>query len=263
MDGSNETLAAVRRSGQVYYFQVAEQSTLSCGVALTCAKYPRYYTGNHLREVMIPADKSLAECFDEVQAFYAQQGLTCFRWVPAAVQPTEPIEAFLCSRGYITRRNVAMKWTREVAIAVNPQVKLLPARAMRKALRELVLADQVPLPEHRPMLADVMLDRLDDASYDVYVAMLDNQPAGYGGLLQAGDIGRIENIFVAENCRQQGVGRTLIAHLLALSKRLALRITCLQTQECNAPAISLYEECGLEVGGVYVEFTSPEMHRSL
>ena len=109
----------------------------------------------------------------------------------------------------------------------------------------------------------LLLERLDDPSYDVYVALLDNRPAGYGGLLQAGDIGRIENIFVAQNCRQQGVGRTLIAHLLALSKRLALRITCLQTQECNASAVSLYEECGLEVGGTYTEFVAPEANPRL
>ena len=259
MDGSTDALAAVRRSGQVYFAQIAEQTSLSCGVALTCARYPGYHNGNQLREAILPSGRSAGECFDEAQAFYAQQGLRCFRWVPAAVQPIEPLEAFLAGRGYVTARNLAMKWTQEAAITVNPRVKLLPARAMRSALRQVILSNSVHPPEVRAMLADVTVERLDDPSYDVYVALLDGRPAGYGGLLQAGDIGRIENIFVAETCRRQGVGRTLIAHLLALSKRLALRITCLETTEGNAAARALYERCGLEAGGMYVEFLAPEV----
>jgi GNAT superfamily N-acetyltransferase len=258
MDGSTDALAAIRRSSQVYYAQIAEQTTPSCGVALTCAIYPGYHNGNHLREAVIPAGRSAADCFDEVQAFYAQQGLTCFRWVPAAVQPVEPLEALLASRGFVPRRNLAMKWTHEVAVLANPRVKLLPARAMRTALRAVILSNSAYPPSVRAMLADAALDRLDDPSFDVYVALLDGHPAGYGGLLQAGDIGRIENIFVAEAHRRQGVGRTLISHLLALSRRLALRITCLQTEECNAPARALYEQCGLEAGGTYVELIAPE-----
>jgi ribosomal protein S18 acetylase RimI-like enzyme len=111
------------------------------------------------------------------------------------------------------------------------------------------------------MLADVAVDQLDDPSFDMFVALLDGRAAGYGGLLQAGDIGRIEKIFVAETCRRQGVGRTLVSQLLALSKRLALRITCLETEETNLPARALYQQCGLEVGGTYVEFIAPEAGR--
>jgi GNAT superfamily N-acetyltransferase len=257
MNGSPDALSAVRRSSQVYHAQIAEQTALSCGVALTCAQYPGYHHGNQLREVVLPAGRSAAECFDEVQSFYAQRGLTCYRWVPAAVQPVEPLEAMLAARGFTTGRNLAMKWTHEVAIQANPRVKLFPARAMRKALREVILSNATHPPDVRAMLADVTTDRLDDPSYDVYVALFDGRPAGYAGLLQAGDIGRIENVFIAEAHRRQGVGRTLIAHLLALAKRLAMRITCLETEECNAAARSLYKQCGLEAGGTYVEFMAP------
>ena len=249
MNASSNTLAAIRRSSQVYYAQITEQTTLSCGVAFTCPQYPNYSGGNQLREVVIPAGRSLVDCFDEVQAFYAGQGLRCFRWVPAAVQPAEPIEAFLAARGYTPVRNLALRWVREVEIPTHPGVRLLPVRAMRKAFREIMLDNRAYVPAVREMLADVAVDRLDDPQYDLFVALLDNRPAGFGALYQVGEIGRIENVFVAEACRHQGVGLSIVAHLLALSRRLALRITCLETEETNIPAQALYARCGFEVDG--------------
>lgn len=253
-----DALSAVRRSSQVYYAQLSEQVPLSCGVAFICPQYPNYSGGNQLREAIIPAGKSPAEACDEVQSFYADLNLHCFRWAPAAEQPVEPLEAFLTSRGYSPIRNLALSWTREVDIPTNPNVRLLPARAMRKSLRKLILRDYAYTPPVREMIADVAIDRLDNPQYDMFVAMLDDRPAGHGGLLQVGEIGRIENIFVAEDSRRQGVGLSIMSHLLALGRRLALRITCLETEETNLPAQSLYARCGFEPGGAFTEFIALE-----
>lgn len=258
MDSSAETLAAVRRSNQVYYGQLAEPVTLACGIALLCPKYPRYHDGNQLREAVVPPDRSLAEAFEEVRRCYSEQGLTCYRWVPAAGQASEPIGAFLAERGYVARRNLVMRWRREVDMPLHPAVKVLSARAMKRALRTVMLDSTTHEQPVREMLADVAVDLLDEPSFDFFVATLDGRPAGYGGLLQAGDIGRIEKVFIAEHFRRQGVGRTLLAHLLALSRRLALRITCLEVAEDNTEAQALYRACGLEVEGAYVQFVAPE-----
>ena len=258
MNASTDTLAAIRRSSQVYYAQVAAQTALSCGVAFTSPTYPNYYDGNHLREAVIPAGKRLADCFDEVQAFYASRNLRCFRWVPAAVQPAEPIEGFLTARGYTPVRNLVLRWAREADVPTSPNVRLLPARAMRRTFREVILSNNAYTPAVREMLADVAVERLDDPQYDMFVALLENQPAGYGALHQVGEIGRIQNVFVAQACRRRGVGRSIVAHLLALSRRLALRITCLETEETNTPAQGLYARCGFEVEGSFVELIAPE-----
>lgn len=261
MNSFTDALAGIRRSSQVYYAQVADQTTLACGVAFTCPRYPNYYNGNQFREVVIPPGRSLADCFDEVQAFYAAQGLRCFRWTPAAAQPAGPLEAFLAPRGYTPIRNLALRRVREVDIPTHPGVRLLPVRAMRKAFRELMLGHRAYALPVREMLADVAVDRLDDPQYDLFVAMLENRPAGYGALHQVGEIGRIENVFVAEACRRQGVGLSIMAWLLALSRRLALRVTCLETEETNTPAQALYARCGFEAEGSFVEFIAPEAIR--
>ena len=87
--------------------------------------------------------------------------------------------------------------------------------------------------------------------------MVGGKPAGAGVLLQVGEIGRIENVFVAEAFRRRGVARSIMHHLLALSRRLALRITVLEVREDNAPAIALYDGCGFESAGTLVEFIAP------
>jgi ribosomal protein S18 acetylase RimI-like enzyme len=254
MNASTDALAAIRRSSQVYYAQIAEQTTLSCGVALTCPRYPKYPFGNQLREVLIPRGQSPAGCSEEVQAFYAGQGLRCLVWSPAAIQPVEPIEAFLTARGYTPIRSLALWWARDVEIPLTPNVRVLPARAMRRALREMIVSSK----PGNEGVADRALERLDDPQYDLSLAMLGNSPVGHAALYQVGDIGRIVNVFIAREHRRQGVALSLMAHLLALARRLALRITCLDTEESNLPARALYARCGFEEEGSFVEYIAPE-----
>lgn len=256
-------MAACRRSAQVYHEQFTEQTALSAGVAFTCPAYPNLHEGNHFREVVIPESGSLASVFDEVHDFYTRLGLICYAWVPAAGTPIEPLEAFLSQRGFTTRENLCMVWNREVDFPAVPDVRILPARPMRKALRELQMNDTTYDEATRRMLVASHNDRLDDPQYDQVVAMIGNEPAGTAVLLQAGEIGRIENVFVAEQFRRRSVGLALMAHLLAMAKRLALRITVLETTPDNAAAIALYQRCGFDPAGTFIEFRAPEATREL
>jgi len=256
---SINALAAVRRSNQAYYEQITEQHTLNCGIAFMCPQFPELYDGNHLREVIIPPKQSLAEAFDEVEAIFRSRGLQCYRWVPAAGTPIEPIETFLVSRGFRSAHELAMVLTREVQIPARSDIRIAPARAMRKALREIKLADTRYHESKRPMLADAKNERLDDPQYDMFIATVDGAPAATGTLFQVGDIGSIQDIFVTEPFRRQGVGLAMMHYLLSLSRRLAMRITVLEVSPDNQPAIALYQRCGFEPGGSYVEFLAPSV----
>ncbi len=263
MSRDEHALAACRRSGQVYHEQLTEQTALTAGVAFTCREYPTLHEGNQFREVVLPESGSLSAAYDEVAGFYQSRGLTCFGWVPAAGTPIEPLEAFLSTRGFTTRTNLCMVWNREVDLVGEAGIRILPARPMRKALQELRMSDTAYDEATRRMLVESRNDRLDDPQYDQMVAMIGDEPAGTAVLLQAGEIGRIENVFIAEQFRRRGVGLALMAHLLAMAKRLALRITVLETTPDNEPAIALYHRCGFDPAGTYVEFEAPEATRVL
>jgi ribosomal protein S18 acetylase RimI-like enzyme len=252
-----EAIAAAHRSAQVYYEQITEQTALSAGVAFTCPEYPTLDEGNQFREVILPRDGSLADVHAEVTDFFDRHGLRCYRWVPAAGTPIEPLEAFLLERGYTLHRSQCMVLTRDVDVPASDDVRILPARAMRQALRVLRMADTRYDPAMRAILADSRNERLDDPSYDQVVAMIDKQPAGTGVLMQVGDIGRVENVFVAERFRRRGVARSIMSHLLTLNRRLALRITVLEVDEGNIPALALYRQCGFDPAGPRVEFIAP------
>lgn len=257
MSQNSEALAAVRRAGQAFSAQVAEQVILPGGVAFVSPQYPEYCHGSQMREVVIPPGRDMASLFSEVEAFYAARGLACHKWTPAAVQPVEPVEAFLLGRGYTPVVNLAMWLERDVSISVNPRVRLLPARAMPRAFRAVVRSNPGYPPPMLDTIVQVAVDRLNDPQYDMYVALVDDQPAALGALLQVGDIGSIETVYVAPAFRRSGVAATLIAHLTALSRRLALRITCLETEETNLPAQALYRRCGFEPAGTFREYIAP------
>jgi ribosomal protein S18 acetylase RimI-like enzyme len=256
---NDQVLSAVRRSGQFYFEQITDQHTLSSGIAHCSAEYPLLAECNHLREVILPQSGTLADFYDEVQAFYADRNLTCHRWVPAADTPIEPLEAFLTRHGYVTRRKTCMVWADDIDLPTRDDVRILPGRPMRQALRDLRLTDDRFDQQVRAQLADSRLERMDDPTYDAFVAMQGKSPVASGVLIQVGDIARVENIFVGPSHRRQGIATHLMHDLLALARRLAMRITVLETESDNHPAIALYQRCGFTQAGSYVQFIAPEV----
>src|SRR5690606_10357182 len=125
---------------------------------------------NQVREVVIPAGRSIADACAEVEAFYESERLVCQRWVPASTQGAEPIEAFLGARGYHTERRQTMLRAHTADLPAERGVRILPARAMRKAYAELVGRDPGYAPAFREALVAAQLARLDDPQYDLFVA---------------------------------------------------------------------------------------------
>ncbi len=257
----DDVLSAVHRSKQAYHDQISEKQTLSCGIAYRSTDYPRLFECNHLREVILPTQGTLAEFWDEVQSFYAEHELTCYRWTPAIGSPIEPLEAFLAERGFGAQRHATMVLNHDVDLPVREDIRVLPGRPMRKAIHDLRMTDARFDEDTRAMLAESRNERMDDPQYDMFVAMQDKTPVASGVLMQVGDIGAIENVFVAEHARRQGVGLALMGELLALARRLALRIIVLETEIDNHAAIALYERCGFSVAGSYVDFVAPETQK--
>jgi ribosomal-protein-alanine acetyltransferase len=59
----------------------------------------------------------------------------------------------------------------------------------------------------------------------------------------------IENVIVEAECRQRGVGASLIRELLAKARAAGVASVILEVRESNGPALRLYESIGFKLEG--------------
>jgi ribosomal-protein-alanine N-acetyltransferase len=76
------------------------------------------------------------------------------------------------------------------------------------------------------------------------VAGAATEVTGYGGLSVGPDSGDLLTLAVRPDARRHGVGRTLLAHLLAEAARRRLREVLLEVRADNEPALGLYRSVG-------------------
>ena len=96
--------------------------------------------------------------------------------------------------------------------------------------------------------------RLDYAQYDVFVAMHDGQVAGRCGLFQAGEIAEIRELFIMPQYRRTGVGTALMAEVLAMARRLMMRIVTARVDAAQEGAVAFMLRSGFTDQGRLVEF---------
>ncbi len=87
-----------------------------------------------------------------------------------------------------------------------------------------------------------------------YLAMMDEQPAGYIGFNMVLDEGYIANVAVVEKFRRKGVARTLMEKVIATARENSLAFVSLEVRESNTPAKALYESLGFSQQGVRRNF---------
>jgi GNAT superfamily N-acetyltransferase len=253
-----EALAAMRRSDRALCEQVAAWEPLDYGVAYCSPAFPALGDANQLRDVWL-ADTDGDTAYQHADSYYRERHLTCYRWTPAAAQPLEEVEAVLLPKGW-RRRDLTVAKLTDLALAGAPgdaAIRILPARAMPKAFRR-TFANDGPHAETRAGLAS---ERLNDSNYDVFVAMLDNLPAGRIGYLEVGDIARLADVFVIPEFRRRGVGLAMAAHFLRLVRRLLPRAVVACTEAENAGGLAFLLRCGFSAAGTLTEFERPSNPR--
>lgn len=83
------------------------------------------------------------------------------------------------------------------------------------------------------------------------VAVVDgDELLGYGGFWQVLDEAEVNNVAVAEECREQGIGRLLMEGLLDLAALLGCVRVNLEVRAGNVAAIKLYDRLGFEQVGL-------------
>jgi GNAT superfamily N-acetyltransferase len=261
IDPSN-ILTAIRRSDRALVEQIAQWESLDFGVAYTSTGFATLPEANQLRDVWL-ADVDGPTAFTRAEAYYAQRGLTCQAWTAASSQPPEPVDALLISKGWRRVDRLAMAlvhwnapmehgrprhgevstrlWNAPQVPSV-PSIRILPARAMRKAYRA-TFGDDEPL---STICAEAGLERLNDANLDTFVATLDGQPAGRISYLSVGDAARLTDLHVLPTMRRRHVGLHLVAHALQLARRLSPKALVATVGLGNSPGKAILERCGFE-----------------
>ena len=249
------TIGAVLRSTHAHCLQLSQTEALEWGVAYTSTRFAGLPDANQLREFMVPDENDVPTACAAVDACFARRGLTCLRWAPAMEQPHKAVGRFLSQKGYQRRDRFACALAEWPDVTTRDDVRILPARAMRREYRRTFTAPTGP---HRDLRAEAGLERLDDAGYEASLAVLDGRPVGRCALLQTGDIGRVIDLYVLPEHRRRGVGTALLAHVLGVARRFMARMVCLAVGVDNSPALRCVERMGFVRDGTLVEFHHPD-----
>jgi len=252
------TIGLLLRSTQAYCSQLCEKQTLDSGIAFYSERFGDLPEVNQFREVVLNEGASVSQAFEQAKAWFDARNLICHRWAPAIDTPVEPLQDFLAERGFQARPLAAMVLTKWVSTEPDPNVRVLPARAMRPTYARSFLDFSTGHNQGPPeVLASAQNDRLDDSQLDMFVAVSQKRGIGRGGLYQVGDFCRVIDLCVEQSPQQDSIARTLLAHILGLAKRLTLRSVLVQIDRDDATRRRWFEQAGFVVDGEFVEF---ELH---
>jgi ribosomal protein S18 acetylase RimI-like enzyme len=241
---------------------MAEETQLDVGVAMHNAALPRTYMANRVLDAAVPAELAPAAALRLAEAHFAEAGSTCWQWVmnpSAPPQRTRPMVEHLLSLGYATDACDVMHVDRmpaaPVAVPRDLGLTVIPARASFKHARELHAegADSWNTPE----LADANMMHLDDPHYDALLALKDGRAVAHVGVLAVGEIGRIEDVYVTESMRGQGVGTMMISRAMEICARSLFKHILLGVAPQKADAIAVYRKFGFRRIGEFIAYQKP------
>ena len=244
------------RSEQAYCLQLCEKDTLDFGIAYSNAELRDVPEANQFREVLVENSADIPSAFGQGEAWFRDRGLTCWRWAPAGGVASAELADFLTKNGFIEKKLTCLSLARWVDFSASSEsIRILPARAMRAAFKSTLVQPETNRAcvsaKRREQVYDL---RMDDAQLEMFVALINNQPAGRCGLYQVGDIARVMDLTVLPGLPWEAVMRALLSHTLAMAKRLAMRQICTAIEGSDAVRLGLFGAAGFEPAGTISEF---------
>ncbi|HEV8292718.1 MAG TPA: N-acetyltransferase [Tepidisphaeraceae bacterium] len=228
---------------------IATAEALDVGTAYTNAELGEVWDANTIRDVALADDLTPGDAFEQVEAHYASKNTKCYYWTfnpSAPPQRTKPLSDLLLSRGYQVFANDIMV-LRQAAGRALPDIeglKIIPARASFRHTRQIL--EESATRYKTTQLADANMLHLDDPHWDALLALRDGQPVGYMGVLAVGEIGRIDEVYVAKSHRRQGIGSLMLSRVLEICARSLFKHVLLSVNPKNSAAIELYQKFGFQ-----------------
>ena len=239
---------------------LGETHSLDIGTAYSNRDLATVYDANNIRDVALPDGMTPEAAFAMVSAHYEQRQARCAYWVmnpSTAESATRPMAEYLVSNGY--RANCAdimvLPHAPRRAVAEAANLKIIPARASFRHAR--MLAEESARRWNAPQLVDAFMLHMDDPHWDMLLALRDGVAAACIGVLAVGEIGRVEQFYVAEAFRGQGIGQTMLSRILGICARSLFRHVMLCVLPDNSAAIKLYAKAGFERIGQITAHLAP------
>jgi putative acetyltransferase len=117
-----------------------------------------------------------------------------------------------------------------------------PTREVEELLTELdEILGAAYAPEQRHALS---IDRLFQPDIRFYVARLDGEARGCGGVALLDDYAEVKRMYARESARGRGIGKALLARLEAEARNADKNLLRLETGIYQTAAIALYERWG-------------------
>lgn len=249
------TVNSLLRCIQAYCNQLCDKHTLDFGIAYYSERFPEVAELNQFREVLYDETGDVRALFEQAEEWFSRNGLNCYRWAPALGTMPKHLVEYLVEHGFERHVDVAMRLTKWVELDAAAEVRVLPARAMRAAYRESLEA--VPPATGSPWsahVAEACEERLDDPSFDMFVALVEKQPAGRCALYQVGDLAHVRDLAVLPAFADRGVERALLGHVLGLAKRLALANVLALVENDDRVQEAWFQHAGFVPDGEIEEF---------
>jgi ribosomal protein S18 acetylase RimI-like enzyme len=98
---------------------------------------------------------------------------------------------------------------------------------------------------------------LDDPHWDALLALREGTAVAAVGVLAVGDVGTIDELYVAKDHRRQGIGRTMMGRALEICARSLFRNVMLSVPPENEAAQVLYRGLGFRKVGEVMSYRSP------
>jgi len=248
------TLGAILRTSQAFCSQLCEKETLNHGIAYYCPRYPVLPEANQFREIIAEDSSKVENALRESDAWFTSKDIRCLAWSPAEGVTADTWEPLLARQGFRRREFVGWALSKWTPVPVDSDIRILPARAMRAALAELIsLESPGEAADTAKTRWQAMSDRLDVPQFDLFIAMAGARPVGRCALYQVGDIARIME-FVRVPGSPKESGPSLLAHVLALARRLTMRNVVAQVDAHSSDLSPLFESAGFIRNAQFVEF---------
>ena len=248
------TVGSLLRCTQAFSQQICDKETLQYGIAFSSSRFPQLPDANQFREVTVGNREQTIAAVEEGLAWFTGRNLSCHVVAPAIGQSTADFELALAPHGFALRRFAALRLTRWADLPSPADIRVLPARAMRSAVRDSFLADPgIPAPA-RESAAEAFAERLDDSALDTFVALVNGKTAGRCALYQVGDLARVMDLVVLPPYRAAAVDSALLHQTLGLARRLAIKHVLAQVNAAFEARLAWLLQSGFEHDGEIVEF---------